>query len=233
MKYKAVCFDIDGTLYPPQLLRQYMIDLAFAHPFWTIRYGKMRAAFRELQGSFEEMGLAAFPFREREAMVYIKTRPLGNLKLVDARNKLDSCYYRHLEDIYETLGKQPATARTLEMLRNRGVVTAVLSDWPLWDKLERMGLEDLFDLKYSSDDIGYLKPDIHCFSFLLEKLGLEAKDVLFVGDSYEKDIAGASGAGIDAVLVGESKEEGKYPLALEVFGNWEEFDVWITGQTEA
>lgn len=233
MKYKAVCFDIDGTLYPPRLLRQYMINLAFAHPFWSAKYGRMRQTFREIQSTFEETGLGPFPFRDREAMVFIKTMRFRKMKLLEARKRLDSGYYKKLADIYETLGRQPETEKTLRKLKDRGVVTAVFSDWPLWDKLERMGIDSLIDMKYSSDDCGYLKPDIHCFSFILEKLGLEAKDVLFVGDSYAKDITGAAGAGMDAVLVGTADEEGKYPLATKVFAEWEEFDAWIDRQLEA
>jgi len=233
MDYKAICFDIDGTLYPAKLLRQYMIDIAFAHPFWTAKYGRMRQAFRDVQSSFEENGLTPYSFREREAMVFIRSSYRKNMKLPEARKRLDRGYYKYLADIYETLGKQPETEATLRKLKSRGIVTAVFSDWPIWDKLERMGIDSLIDFKYGPDDCGYLKPDKHCFDFILGKLGLEAKDVLFVGDSYEKDIAGAAGAGMDAVLVGSRNEDGRYPLAKEVFEDWEEFDAWIDRQLEA
>jgi len=166
-------------------------------------------------------------------MVLIKTMPLKNMKLLEARRRLDVGYYKHLADIYETLGKQPETEKTLRKIKEHGITTAVFSDWPLWDKLERMGLDSLIDKRYSPDDCGYLKPDVHCFEFVVDKLGFEAKDVLFVGDSYNKDIAGAAGAGLDAVLVGTKDEEGKYPLAKKVFADWEEFDAWIDRQLEA
>jgi len=233
MDYKAICFDVDGTLYPPRLLKQFMLNITFAHPIWSARYGRMRQAFRECQSTFEQMGLSSFGFREREAMVLIKTMPLKNMKLLEARRRLDVGYYKHLADIYETLGRQPETEKTLRKIKEHGITTAVFSDWPLWDKLERMGLDSLIDKRYSPDDCGYLKPDVHCFEFVVDKLGLEAKDVLFVGDSYNKDIAGAAGAGLDAVLVGTKDEEGKYPLAKKVFADWEEFDAWIDRQLEA
>ena len=77
-----------------------------------------------------------------------------------------------------------------------------------------------------------------CFEYLLYNLKMDPQDVLYVGDSYEKDIVGASAASIDAVMVNvrglkPGDAEAKYPLAKAVFGTWDEFDKWLTALLEA
>jgi len=48
-----------------------------------------------------------------------------------------------------------------------------------------------------SEEVGIAKPDPRIFRPALEKLGIDAADVLFVGDSVTSDMAGARNAGMD------------------------------------
>ena len=48
-----------------------------------------------------------------------------------------------------------------------------------------------------SEEVGIAKPDPRIFSPALQKLGIEAVDVLFVGDSVSSDMAAARNAGMD------------------------------------
>ena len=122
-------------------------------------------------------------------------------------------------------------------IKNNGLKIGVFTDFPLFDKLEGMKLADLVDFAASSDDIGYLKPDTHCLEYLLYNLKMGPKDVLYVGDSYNKDILGAKAVGMDAVLVNvkasASKDLAKeYPLAKAAFRTWNEFDTWLSATME-
>ena len=115
--------------------------------------------------------------------------------------------------------------------------TSYYWNWPLYAKLKGMGLEDLVDFACSSDDTGFLKPDTHCFEYLLYNLNVRPEDVLYVGDSYVKDVAGAAGAGIDAVLVNVARSDlkdctSRYPLAKAVFSDWKDFDCWLSARLE-
>jgi len=225
MKYKAVCFDIDGTLYPRKTLGNYMLRMLLGHPVVSLRYNRMRKLFRNCQSSFGDMGLGNGSFEDRELALYA-----GLYGMAKARRDLEA-YYSALENQFCRLGRQQQTQTTWRRIKDRGIAVAVFSDWPLYGKLEQMGLEDLVDQRLFSGECGYLKPDGRCFVFIAEKLRLDVSEILYVGDSYNKDVVGAHNAGMDAVLVGY-RQSGKYPLALEVFGTWHDFDVWITGQME-
>jgi YjjG family noncanonical pyrimidine nucleotidase len=48
-----------------------------------------------------------------------------------------------------------------------------------------------------SESLGIAKPDPRIFAPALEKIGVEAADVLYVGDSVTSDMAGARNAGMD------------------------------------
>ena len=49
---------------------------------------------------------------------------------------------------------------------------------------------------YVSDDVGYEKPDSRFFEEALKRSNLTSQDVLFIGDSLEADILGASHIGM-------------------------------------
>ena len=48
----------------------------------------------------------------------------------------------------------------------------------------------------SSEEADAEKPDIKIFKMTLDKLELSGKNVVYVGDSYNKDVIGADNAGI-------------------------------------
>ncbi|MCR4676314.1 MAG: HAD family hydrolase [Sphaerochaetaceae bacterium] len=225
-EYKAICFDIDGTLYPLRLMTKYMAHIIFFHPVISRQYRELRSLFRENQADFEKLGLEDQSFAVREAAMYMKVKG-GNLKLSEARVLLDKMYYERLEKQYRKLKGQPEVVETLKKIKEAGLKIGVLSDWPLFNKLEQIGVKDMIDVTLNCDDTGYLKPDKRCFFLMLKRLNMKPEEVLYVGDSYKKDVCGAADAGIDAVLINNTASDTKYPRALKVFEDWKGFDSWL------
>ena len=96
----------------------------------------------------------------------------------------------------------PGAQETLETLRNKGyrLFAASNSFGHLQrSRLERAGLLPYFEDTYISMDIGYDKPDVRFYEEALRRCGLQANEVLMVGDSMTTDILGAQAAGIDAI----------------------------------
>lgn len=91
---------------------------------------------------------------------------------------------------------------TLERLRAMGWHIALAtnagdSDEPeIRAALARVGLDQLIDRVYCSRSVGHSKPSPEFFAFILRDLGLDAGDLVMVGDSYANDIEGANRAGI-------------------------------------
>jgi putative hydrolase of the HAD superfamily len=88
-------------------------------------------------------------------------------------------------------------------LRRRGYTLAVCSnwDWDLRDALAYAGLTDAVDLVVSSAWVGARKPHPRIYAHTLGALGVEAAQVLFVGDTWTCDVEGPLEAGMHPVYV--------------------------------
>ena len=78
----------------------------------------------------------------------------------------------------------------------------------------RLGLEGLFDAVAISDEVGAAKPDARPFDAALHRLGLAPEDasrVVMVGNRLERDIRGATQAGMIAVWMAWSPRYRKTP----------------------
>jgi putative hydrolase of the HAD superfamily len=90
---------------------------------------------------------------------------------------------------------------SLLALRAAGLRLAICSNWG-WELpavVHDCGLPDVFDVVLSSAEAGYRKPHPRIFETLVDRLDVDAGAVLFVGDSQEADVGGASSAGLKAV----------------------------------
>lgn len=76
-----------------------------------------------------------------------------------------------------------------------------------WEKIDLLGLKGCFDTITVSGDAGIHKPDTRVFSGLLERLNTAAGRAVYVGNSYEMDIIGASETGMFSVWVNPDGEE--------------------------
>ena len=74
-------------------------------------------------------------------------------------------------------------------------------------RLEKDGILKYFEDTYISMDIGYDKPDIRFYQEALRRCGLQAKEVLMIGDSMTTDVIGAQKAGMDALFFDRQKDD--------------------------
>jgi putative hydrolase of the HAD superfamily len=101
---------------------------------------------------------------------------------------------------------QPA----LERLRTRYIL-ASLSNGNA--DLELIGLARLFSVSLNARQIGAAKPHPRCFQQLARDLGLEAREILYVGDDPFLDVAAARAAGLRTAWMNRSREP--WPPNLE------------------
>ena len=92
----------------------------------------------------------------------------------------------------------------LEVLRARGVRTALISNWDdrLRGTLEGLGLVSAFDALLISGEEGVEKPDPEIFIRAANRLGIGAERSLMVGDDPESDAVGARSVGASVIQFG-------------------------------
>ena len=103
------------------------------------------------------------------------------------------------------------TEPTLSGLKARGLKLGLVSNGFKKDLdhiLGELGLKKWFDAVVCIESCDCAKPDKKIFVYALDKLGIEPREAVFVGDSVEQDYEGAFGVGIRPFLL---DREGKHP----------------------
>lgn len=86
-------------------------------------------------------------------------------------------------------------------------------------KIERLGLNPFVNFLVTSEEVGHEKPHPGIFQMALRKMRLEPREVLMIGDHWEKDIQGAKNLGIKALWF---KPQGDKPKVKAWFRNYHE-----------
>lgn len=111
----------------------------------------------------------------------------------------------------------PYTKNVLNVLKMRGyklgVITASGKDWRRqYTKLELLGIRDMFDFivvsgEYAEKMCGdpdnqlYSKPYACIFEYAARQLGVEPKDLYYVGDNAKNDVVGARNGGYTPIWI--------------------------------
>ena len=92
---------------------------------------------------------------------------------------------------------------TLQALQQRNIRLAVVSNWDdrLTGILNGQKLTHFFEEIIISSEEGVEKPALELFSVALDRMGIEPRQVIHVGDSLSDDVYGALAAGIHPALI--------------------------------
>ena len=213
MHLEAVAFDIDGTLYPNIRMYYHAFPSFFMHPRLMLNFARVRKEIRK------------HPVREpfRDAQARMLSRNLGSdysrvVKLVEEK------LYKSWEHSFRGLKPLPGVRETLLYFRRKGLRLAALSDFPVERKLAHLGLEDLMDIAFCSEDSGNLKPHEAPFRRLIHDLDAPPEKILYVGNSYRYDIEGASAVGMRTAWYTRNRDKGAADFA---FSRYRELRSWV------
>jgi putative hydrolase of the HAD superfamily len=192
MKFAAVAFDLDGTLYPNYRLNLRLIPFILKEQRLLRAFGKARTQLRKSGGG------TGGNFYEAQAKIMGEILGESAEKVLEKAEKL---IYRGWEDHFKKIRLFPHVEETLEALRKNGITLGLLSDFPPETKLKNLKIFEYWDAVVCSEQAGYLKPDTAAFLEMAKRMGKSPEQILYVGNSVSYDVAGAHKVGMKAALV--------------------------------
>ncbi len=136
----------------------------------------------------------------------------------------DELSARYLDLYIEQRFWVPHARELLDFLRPRYKLAILSNGFPdvQFRKLKNLELMDYFSVTVFSGEVGVMKPHPEIFHAANRRSGTSAAEVLYIGDSYESDVVGASGVGWPVVFLNPSKQKVSNGVAnLEVQSLWQ------------
>ena len=107
----------------------------------------------------------------------------------------------------------------LKKLNEMSIKTAIITDGlPIkqYEKILRLGIDDLIDLTVISDEIGVRKPNPQLFDHCLKKFGIKGPECIYVGDRIDKDIIPALLNNIHSVYIHRGGKYDSYKTGVKI-----------------
>lgn len=227
MAFRAIGFDIDGTLYPSWRLNLALAGFAVRNYRCLKAFGRVRHELRELFRSPEYRAAPPAGVEEfHRLQAALVARRLG----IDEETALEGVerfFYQVVPESFDRIRTFPGVREALLRLKAAGLRLGALSDFPGERKLELMGLGDLFDVVMTSEETGYLKPEPEPVRVLSDRLGVGPAELLYVGNSAAYDVAGAKAAGAASAYIRSLFGGGKDGGADYSFRRYPDLADWI------
>jgi putative hydrolase of the HAD superfamily len=200
MKYKAVVFDLFGTL----------VD-----NFTTPEYLRVLEAMSAVLGApvdrFSRLWRGTFNLRtngthktHQESIRYI----CGELGVPLTEEQVEKASTIRLDYTIKTLIPRPDTLPTINKLKSSGYKVALISDcspetpavWP------QTPFNGLFHVSIFSCAAGVKKPDPRIYHMACDQLAIQPADCLYVGDGSSHELTGALKVGMHPVQIIDPRE---------------------------
>ena len=208
---EAAIFDFEGTL----------VDFQW----------KLSEAIEEALEKLYEMGFSRTQIRSRKYSTLLteamQVAPEIGIQPEDVGEAIGDIYDSYDEDALTRWNLRPGVKDFLHALKIRGIQTALVSNIggkTLAKALSEFGLEALFDITLSRNDVPNLKPRPDGINLALHRMRVSKERSVFLGDSLD-DVNAARNADIKVMIItnGENlREEILAARPHRVFETYEE-----------
>ena len=216
MSLAAVFLDLGGTLLAERPGRAAIYAEEGGRQGLRVDAARMSALMARAHAALPRELDGAFRYSDDWFRAFQQRIFVAELGLEEARfDELSARLFARFEDA-RSFVVHPGARELLHGLRERGLTLGLISNWSarLPRLLRVLELERAFDFVLCSAMLRMEKPERAIFEAALRRAGALAAQCLHAGDHVERDVLGALGAGIPAVLVDHEGRSGAAERAL-------------------
>ena len=200
MRYEAVFFDLFGTLVKIFSRQEYEQVLAQVAGVLMASGQDFTRLWRE---TFDDRVRGVFPTTEA-GLAHICR--LLDIDADDAR--IAAAAQLRFDYVRRSLAPRGDAVETLSELRTMGHKVGLISDCSpeipqVWEETE---LVSLVEAPVFSCVVGLKKPDPHIYHLACERLAVDSRACLYVGDGGSRELTGAAQVGMHPVLIRDRDE---------------------------
>ena len=200
MKYKAVIFDLFGTL----------VD-NFTHRDYYSVMAEIADILKAPQKDFIRLWTSSFNDRvtgvhgdQRESFIHI----CRELKIKVSPEQIEQAFLLRMDFSRRTTVPRKGAVEVLAALRKDGYKVGLISDCTgeiplIWDETP---FANLFDVKIFSCVVKTKKPDPSIYRMATDQLKIKPSDCLYVGDGSSQELTGALKMGMHPVRIRDPKD---------------------------
>ncbi|MBF1276747.1 HAD family hydrolase [Parvimonas micra] len=203
---KAIFFDLDGTLLP--LDEKLFVDIYFAElsKVFSVYNIDSKKLVETIWTATHEI-IKNDGKRTNEEAFWDKFKSIVNIDLSDVKEVLKKFYANEFFTKLKKCSTENSLAKVAVELAKKNGRKVVLATNPVFPidalvRLKWIGLDiDDFDYVTHYSNSSFSKPNPKYYLDLCEKLDVEPKDCLMIGNDERQDIFAASSAGMNCYLV--------------------------------
>jgi len=136
----------------------------------------------------------------RREVVKLALKEYSNFKIHELEELADNYSQIHEELWYLFDGVE----ETLQFIKSKNIKLGIMTNGTSESqrgKLRRFDIEKYFDYIFIEGEVGYGKPDIKIFEYMLQKTGIECSKIIMVGDNLIWDIEPPQKLGIYTIWI--------------------------------
>ena len=204
MRFKGILLDIDNTLYEYEKTHSKALNelMLYCNNKFNIPNSNILDAYNKARKRVHiELSETA---SSHNRLLYIQ-------KMLEILNVNSVKYSLEIYEVYwntflENIEVYDGVYEFLEMYKNKICLVTDLTAHIQHRKIKKIKLDDYANFAVTSEEAGKEKPHPYMFMMALEKLNLKAEDVCMIGDSFKKDIIGASNLGIKSIWLNKEQK---------------------------
>ena len=208
MKYKALLLDIDNTLYDYNsthaIAKKRVIE--FCKNQFSIDETTLSKAYDKARKKVH-IELSETAASHNRLLYFQKMCEILTLNPLEYSFKLYNIYW---DTFLENITPFDGVYELLEQYKNKICLVTDLTAHIQYRKIEKLKLNEYCQAVVTSEEAGKEKPHPYMFMLALQKLDLKASEVCMIGDSFKKDIFGATNLNIDAVWFNHENKQESY-----------------------